>query len=136
MKLKCWTRSAVFVAATLLLAGCGDDRFGEITGAVRIDGQPIEQGSILFIPLEGTPPVEWGGPIENGQYKAKVPIGLVKVTISSLKDTGKKKKFYDSPEAPEKAIFEQAIPTRYNLETELKYEVKSGKHQKDWDLTR
>lgn len=107
----------------------------QVHGTVKFDGSPIEKGTILFA-TKDTPPVEYGGSIANGQYDAKVPPGTMKVTISSLKATGKKKKAYDTPESLVIDEMIEVIPDRYNLQSELQFEVKPGKNQKDWDLKK
>jgi hypothetical protein len=77
------------LAALLSLTGCGDARTAKVRGTVRVDGEPLKSGSILFVPADGKSPTA-GGAIKDGHYAVEVPRGLMKVTISAPKVVGKK----------------------------------------------
>jgi hypothetical protein len=121
-----------FLAALLLLAGCGRDRMSEVSGTVKVDGKAAETGAISFIPADGKAPTT-GAEISGGIYRAKVPIGMAKVQIRVSTVKGKKK-LYDTPESPYQNILEEVLPAKFNDETELTLDVKPGKNPKDWDL--
>src|SRR5688500_13010891 len=54
----------------LLLAGCGaDSDRGAVSGTVTLDGKPVENGSISFVPIEGTQSPSAGAVIGNGTYE-------------------------------------------------------------------
>src|SRR6266446_4970450 len=78
----------------LVLAGCGSDNRGAVSGKVTLDGQPLKKASIAFIPMEGTQSPSSGGTIENGTYaieRAKGPMaGSYRVEIRAPTATGKK----------------------------------------------
>ena len=131
----CPGRFILFVAA-LLLSSCDGNRMADLRGTVSLNGQPVDEGSILFRSQDDPQGPEWGGPIKNGKYEAKLPPGTMKVTVSWLKSTGQKKKTYDTPDSPEVPELEEVIPAKYNSATELRFEVKPGRNQKDWDLTK
>ncbi len=59
-------RYSVLLIASVLLAGCGSDgpALGTVEGTVTYDGQPLEQGTIVFHPAKGRPA---HGKIENGR---------------------------------------------------------------------
>jgi hypothetical protein len=116
----------------LVLAGCGDASMGEVTGTVKVDGEPIPEGAILFSPENGKGQTA-GDKIANGHYDAKVPVGAMKVSISKLKFL-RKKKLYNRPGSPEYTQNIEGLPAKYNEKTELRYDVKPGVNQKDWDL--
>src|ERR1019366_3447045 len=115
-----------FLLAMLILVGCNSDNLAEIKGTVKFDGKPIDKGSIQFFPVDGNAATA-GGEIIDGNYSVKVPATLMKVTISWPKVVGKKK-LYDTPDSPERPIFEQVLPPKYAdmNDTELKFEVKPG----------
>jgi hypothetical protein len=128
----------VFGLAALALLGCDGVRMAEVSGAVKYDGQSVDDGAIQFAPADGKGPSA-GGPIKAGQYSAKVPLGNMKVTISWPKGTGVKKKLYEND--PKSAFVEmksESLPEKYTSQsaTELTFEVKSGSNRKDWDLTK
>jgi hypothetical protein len=117
--------------ALLALAGCGAKE-SRVSGTVTLDGQPIDAGAITFLPSDGQSPTA-GGVIQDGRYSVKVPVGTMKVSISAPKVVGKKK-IYPTPQSPEMPITKEAVPARYNEQTELQLDVKPGANQKDWDL--
>jgi len=133
--LTCWRSYCAFLAS-LLLASCSGNQISEVSGNVTYDGVSVDDGSILFRASDGSQTTEYGGPIKNGQYTAKVPPGEMIVTVSWLKPTGKMKKAYDTPDSKEYPEKAEAIPEKYNTQTELRYDVKPGKHQKNWDLAK
>jgi hypothetical protein len=73
-----------------------------------------------------------GSLIEEGKYTARVPVGTAKVEIRVPRVFGKSK-VREGPGAGEDLV-EESLPARYNDNSELKLEVKSGKNPKDWDL--
>ena len=128
---------ALFVCAVIVFAGC-DSGTADISGAVKYDGQLVEEGSIAFYPADGKGKTA-GGSIKNGKYSANVPVGTMKVTIAWPKGTGVKKKLYDNdPKSPEIELKTEALPDKYSspAATELQVEVKSGRNEKNWDLTK
>jgi hypothetical protein len=123
----------VSLLALLVLAGCGDaDSMAEVTGTVRVDGEPMSEGSITLVPANGDGPTA-GGQIKDGKYSVRSPKGVMKVSISMPKVVGKKK-VYATPDSPEMPVTVEALPPRFNQATELRLEVKGGSNPKDWDL--
>jgi hypothetical protein len=127
-------RAGGFALILLALAGCGNSKEGQVSGTVKVGGAPLETGSITFLPADGKTATA-GAEIKNGRYSAKVPVGMMKVSISSPKVVGKKK-VYPTPESPEMPITVEAILERYNDKTELTLDVKPGTNNKDWDLDK
>ena len=117
----------------LALVGCGGDaRMAEVTGMVTVDDNPLENGAIRFVPIDGKTQTT-GGIIKDGHYTVLVPLGEMSVAISAPKIVGKRK-LYDTPNSREMDIIEEALPAKYNEETELRLEVKAGRMEKDFDL--
>jgi hypothetical protein len=131
-------RATVFLlAATALTSGCGGPALGEVSGTISYDGKIVEQGSISFIPADGSGP-STGGAITEGKFAVqKVPVGTAKVVISGTKVTGKKQMFKD-PNSPFVQTSEEYLPAKYNdpSKTELSYEVKSGVQSKNFELAK
>jgi hypothetical protein len=128
-----WAGLAVVVAT----AGCGDGfRTGEVSGTVTFDGTPVKEGKITFFPMDGaggTP----GGFIIDGAYTVKkVPIGEMKVVINGQKVIGKKEVYPGQPNSPVKPVTAELLPAKYSdvSSSELRYEVKPGSNEKNFDL--
>ncbi len=126
----------------LLASGCGESGPERLaaSGEVTLDGQPLETGSIAFIPAEGTQAPSVGGTIENGRYELPAEkgalVGKYNVRITSMQKTGKQIEA-GSPEPPGTMVDEvkQVIPPRYNTETELTAEVTAdGENTFDFKL--
>jgi hypothetical protein len=64
-------------AAALLIAGCSDSAGGrmEVSGAVKLVGQPIQDGTIVFKPLDKQD-TQGGAQIVKGEYKVPRKQGL------------------------------------------------------------
>jgi hypothetical protein len=120
------------LAALLAQAGCGS-RDAQVQGTVQVDGKPLEKGWIIFVPADGKTKTA-GGEIKGGHYSVKVPVGTMKVSISAPQVVGKKK-LYDTPDSPEQDVTSEALPPRYNRQSDLTLDVKPGTNPKDYDLT-
>lgn len=120
--------------STLLVSGCGTGEPPEypVKGKVTLDGKPIEKGLIRFSPTGNASPA--GGEIKAGQYSLKAPPGEAKVEITSTIVVGQRKA-YNTPDSPMVDITKEAVPEQYNAKSSLKFEVKAGENNKDFDLT-
>lgn len=128
-------------ALTLLVAsfilGCSGGQ-AIVEGQVTFDGQPVEQGTIVFEPVDGTGAVA-GGTIQNGKYRLgaeeQLTPGNKLVRIKAMRATGQKIKA--GPPAPDDAMVDevqQYIPPHYNEQSTLTAEVAAGKSTKDFEL--
>ena len=126
--------AGLLAAGMVAVAGCGaDDGTADVSGTVSFEGKPIENGSINFIATDGKG--TGGGVIKDGKYAAtKVPVGPAKVQISGSKVVGKKKA-YNTPDSPMQDITAEMLPKKYNEQTELTFEVKPGKNEKNFELS-
>src|SRR4051812_46310676 len=130
------TRHAALVGCLLALAcavGCSDGGTGTVSGKVTLDGQPLKEGLIRFVPADGKSQ-NADATIKDGKYKAVVPLGEKRVEISASKVTGKHK-MYETPDSPTVDKVEELLPARYNTASDLKLTVKSGSQEKDYELT-
>lgn len=61
---------------SFLITGCNPPTLDTVpvSGKITVDGQPIPQGVIIFHAADGQT-ASGGGAIENGVYKAEVPLG-------------------------------------------------------------
>jgi hypothetical protein len=112
----------------LSFAGCGKTGadVAPVTGRITLDGKPLEKADIVFQP-DGSKPPSSGRTDADGRYQLVYKRGVmggmvgsntVRITISS--DV--------VPNPPN-------IPARYNAESELTKEVKTGQNEFNFDLT-
>lgn len=124
-----WRLVAALCAGLLLSSGCGDTGNRQaIEGTVTIDGQPLDEGQITFLPQEGTEGPTAGAPVHNGKFvvaqEQGVFAGHFRVEITAVRPTGKT---IADPETDQVIDdVEQYLPDRYNRESELTAEVKPG----------
>ena len=126
-----------FTGVTLGLAlvlGCGPSgpTTYTVTGRVTFDGQPVEEGEIIFRAADGASG-SWEARIVGGSYSMEVTPGEKRVEI-----TARRKVEGASPAASgEPALsFESFIPERYNEKSELTANVTpSGPNTFNFALT-
>jgi hypothetical protein len=121
----------------LFALGCTGAGTGDVSGTVTFEGKPVEHGSIAFIVESGQGPTR-GSTITNGKYSATmVPVGTTKVVITAAKDMKQQQMSYDN-KAPKVLTSDELLPPKYSDEkqTELRYEVQTGTHTKDFALTK
>lgn len=123
----------VFSAAAAAGAGCGrSDEFKHVgvSGKVTLDGKPLPDGTITFVPLVSGPAAHTT--IADGAYtiaRSEGPApGSYRVEISKSEPTGRQVPDY---EYPGKTVAEtrNVVPERYNVNSELKVEIKENDQQ-------
>jgi hypothetical protein len=121
--------SLILVAASVL-TGCGDGKV-IVRGDVKVDGEPIEEGSISLEPADGQGPTT-GGMIKEGKYEltgnAAVAPGHKIVRIVGLRKTGKM--IEAGPPAPRGTLIPQmvqCVPSHYNDQSQVRIDVTPGK---------
>ncbi len=112
-----------------LTIGCGgqSDRV-PVAGQVTWQQQPLERGSIVFVPSEGHRGPKVGGEVVSGRYsvvRERGPSpGIYRVEVRS--DTGERPHAPTDKVAPRSKPADQAIPKEYNDKTKLKVTIKAG----------
>ena len=131
------TLASLACVVSFTCAGCGPSSDVDkvvVTGRVTLDGQPIPNGEIRFIPDAGTNGPISGGPIKDGVYKAAgrggVPIGEHVVEIRAYRASG-------GPQAAanEGGPAEQYLPANYNDQTTLRATIDPSTETQDFELT-
>jgi hypothetical protein len=136
----------------LATIGCGPKgpELGSVTGKVTLDGKPVTNGLVTFMPVAGGRPAT-GKTDANGQYMLLgvdgkgALLGQHRVTVTTLQETVAVTEMRsDSPEYAKQAVVDpsaydsakvvEPIPARYNTNTELTEEVKSGSNVIDLEL--
>ncbi len=128
-------RYAVSGSLVLMLcsAGCSSDGLIDIDGTVTFHGQPLEKGSITFLPTNGDSPTA-AAIIENGRYTVRLATGSKSVKIEGFKVLGKKPLYLGSPDSPMIDDLKQVLPDKYNTRSTLTCEITSGKRCYDFAL--
>ncbi len=124
---------ALCLSATLiiLLSGCGGKSLTTISGTVTLDGKPVEDGSIQFIPTGAEGTTE-GANIKGGKYTATVSPGKNEVKIFASEDHPTKTIANVEPGKPPVPAKVSIIPEVYNSKTTLSIDVTgSGEHNFD-----
>jgi hypothetical protein len=127
-----------FVAALLVTPGCSrqDANRAAIRGEVKLDGELLDKGAILFVPIDGAKGAVTGGPIENGQYRISGDVGAAvgwnRVEIRSSRTTGKTIQ-YAPGTSPSVEVIQRVAP-RFNANSTLKTEVKTEENTADFDV--
>jgi hypothetical protein len=128
MRVRTWS---VLASATLFAAiGCANST--SVSGTITLDGEPLKQGSITFIPADGTSQTA-SSLIKDGKFEAKVPFGKHRIDIRSPKVIGKKP-MYDTPDSPMVDEVEERVPSQYNTEGKEFRDVDSQTTQLDFDI--
>lgn len=129
--------AAGFACLLLLQVGCGGGGVerSAVSGSVTLDGNPIEEGMILFSPLGEGPSA--GGDIKNGQYLIEADRGpspgSYRVEIRAYRGTGRTT--HDAARGTTEEIKVPIIPARYHSNSELKVEITpEATNQHDFEL--
>src|SRR5690606_10084613 len=102
-----------------------------VSGAVTFDGQPVEEGTINFIPTGDTTGPSASAKIVNGRYEllpeAGAVVGRNRVEIQASRATGEKiESGPPSPPGTMVDVVEPYIPAKYNRSSELAVDVQPG----------
>jgi hypothetical protein len=113
----------------LLASGCGKGRASmvQVSGTVTWEGQPLEEGDIIFEPLDGRT-AAGAGKIVKGAYSFESNAGQKRVQIQATRQTV----FNKQMNQYEREAF---IPPRYNAHSELAADVRpDGENRFDFEL--
>ena len=123
--------ASVAVFATLF-AGCSyGPPMGDVQGTVTVNGQPLEEGSIRFIPVDGETQTT-GGIITNGSFQVEVPVAKQRVEI--MANVIDKEKTPPNP-TDDQIVMKTLVPKRYNFESELILDVVPGLNEPIYNLS-
>jgi hypothetical protein len=96
------TRTLATVFLVTLLGGCSSGKptypAAKLEGKVTLDGKPIAQGNVQFVPQDVSHVPVTTAPIVDGKYVAEaVPRGKLRVMLTATMETGKMIKEYSTP---------------------------------------
>lgn len=118
-------RFASLLVGVAFLVGCGGEQFGNVSGKVTLDGQPLAGATVEFSPEGGSP--AYGVTDEQGRYtllfsadQKGAAVGNQRVRIFSFNEGRPREK--------------ERVPVKYNRQSELVRDVKRGQQTFDFDL--
>ncbi len=120
--------------------GCGKNgpRRAAASGDVTLDGQPIEEGVIQFLPVEGTIGPETGGVITKGHYdipRLRGPVvGKNRVELRASKKTGRKIQDPTGRTGVLTDEYKEMFPPGYNTNSSLVREIKDEPNTLNFDV--
>jgi hypothetical protein len=104
---------------------------GDVQGTVTVNGEPLSEGAVRFIPVNGDTPAT-GGTIRDGKFRVQVPVAKQRVEISA--------NVIDREKTPPNAsddqiVMKKLVPSRYNSQSELTIDVVKGLNELEYKLT-
>lgn len=138
-------RSLMLLITAIGLAGCFGAREPErasVSGMILLDGQPLENASLVLVPAEGVNGPASGAAIVQGKFsipRAQGPfLGLYRVEVTAMKEDKSKSPQASSSETTELmasgAPLIQFIPPQYNQKSTLTLDVHAGENRYEVDL--
>jgi hypothetical protein len=123
----------LLVGLLVVAGGSGCGGWGmpttHLEGRITLDGQPVKEGNVSFIPLQANHGRGTTAIISEGRYSARdVPLGKVRVHFNATKATGRTVIVSDTS-MPE---IIDVIPEKYRVGMEI--EVAAGQVQRDFEL--
>lgn len=116
--------------------GCGREgpQRASVAGKITLDGLPIREGSIAFIPAEENRGPTAGGVIADGAFQITLwdgpLVGKNRIELRAWRKTGN---MIPNPMNPSTSMEEkvEAFPPQFNAESRLLREIKPGHNQLD-----
>jgi hypothetical protein len=124
-------RKRVLLTAALVLAlGCGGRKFAPVSGTVTLDGKPLANAVVTFIPVAEQGSID-AGESSTGKTNEKGEFTLRSTTGKNGALVGKHKVSISIQqtkvgESEERTRTVEVLPKRYNENTELTLDVPSG----------
>ena len=122
------------VLLLISFSGCSDGKL-VLKGKVTFDGNPVDRGSITFMPINGAGPTD-GCDITKGAYSLTLVPGNYKVSITGYEVIETRIIPKDEPGAgQEEEVTKQYIPAKYNAKSTLTLDLKESNTALDYELT-
>ena len=126
--------------SSTMFTGCKNDGLHAVSGTVLLDGTPLAEGTIAFMP-SGENGVSAGASIKDGTYSARISPGKMIVKIYSERHlTPEEVNEYNTNPmtkgslTPAEAVIKQVIPAIYNERSNLTVEIQEGRKDLNFQL--
>ena len=122
-------RETLLFLFVVSMLGCATgDNAADVSGDVTLDGQPLTDAVIHFMPVDGKSRTA-STFVRDGHFQLRVPLGKQRVEISCVKSQPLR-----PGQAADSATGAEIVPTRYNTKSELTFEVERGRNQPQFEL--
>ena len=132
--------ASVLMVLACLLPGCSGAKVGSVSGKVTLDGKPLANARVNFQPMGDTVNTgigSFGKADANGQYTLSLIdgsatgaiVGKHKVAISAYDQDPNVNAADDRKKGPA-----DRVPLKYNVKTELIFDVRAGDNTANFDL--
>lgn len=128
---RCFVWAAIAGLTVVIVAGCGGGdplQRQAISGTVTFKGQPLDKGTIEFLPADPQGKGMGGATIANGQFSLPAAQGLLpgryRVQISS--PVGGAEPGPDEAPGDSSKLAEERIPASWNTESKHEITVEKG----------
>lgn len=130
-----WFAAGLLLFAGLLLLFAGSKSGPTVAGFVRLDEEPLTEGTIRFVPTEGTDGPDSGAAIKKGDYRIEkgLRVGKYRVEIRAKKVLPRPE---SNPVMPSDTIPAEApaIAPEYNVKSRLIVEVHPGANKFNFEV--
>lgn len=118
----------------VVVGGCGgNDGLGRVTGRITLDGQPLENAIVKFVPTVEGGSTSFGRTDSNGEYSMEfsrsqvgASLGVNEVVISTADQM--------ADDNDQIVNVRERVPARYNANSQLTFDVQPGKNTADFQL--
>jgi hypothetical protein len=125
---------SVALVCLITVAGCGGGSGAAVSGSVSLDGAPLDDATITFVPESGGQRQAAWAPVAGGKYAIDSSSGLgtgkFRVEIRAVRSGGDKA----NPNEPTLMTAKDIVPSKYNSQSESIAEIKPGKNSVDFNL--
>jgi len=126
--------ATLLLTCLVSLAGCGQSAGATVTGQVTLDGSPLDDATITFVPLAGGQRQAAWATIRGGHFAIPASNGLgtgqFRVEIRALRSVGEK----THQNNPTLVSAIEAVPGKYNSHSELIVDIKPGENAANFVL--
>lgn len=122
------------ISIPLMLTACGrSDGLVTIRGTVTMDGEPVQDGSISLMPVDGAG-ITGGGLVRNGSFTAESSPGEMAVQIYGHRTVQKENPTQEEIERGLATDRVQYLPAAYNQQSKLRIIVSPSDRRFDFEL--
>ena len=125
--------TALFCWLIVNVTGCGDTNLASVRGTVTVDGVPLPDATVKFVPNDGRSGSSYGRTDARGRYRMEFTrdLGGVRIGESTVRISTEDVLDVDGQE---RAVPERVAP-RYNRQSELVRRVEPGSNRFDFVLS-